>query len=37
MWMEPRAASGSRKAYADDERTWEVGPLRSTREAAERR
>jgi hypothetical protein len=28
--------SGSRKAYADDERTWEVGQLRNTCEVAER-
>lgn len=34
--MEPRDASGSRKAYADDARLWEVGQPRSTEEAAER-
>jgi hypothetical protein len=31
-----QAVSGSRKAYADDERLWEVGQTRSTYEAAER-
>src|SRR5689334_7061858 len=30
-----QTASGSRKAYADDERSWEVGQLRSTREVSE--
>ena len=31
----PQAASGSPRTHADDERTWEVGRLRSTGEAAE--
>src|SRR5215469_16266170 len=30
-----QTASGSRKAYADEEQTWEVGQLRSTGEVAE--
>ena len=33
--MVRRAASGSPRTYADDERPWEVGQPRSTREAAE--
>src|SRR5436190_19285140 len=32
-----QAASGSLRTYADDERSWEVGQVRSTGEAAERR
>ncbi len=32
-----QTASGSPRAHADDERSWEVGQVRSTREAAERR
>ena len=34
--MEPRDASGSHKAYADDGRSWDVGQPHSTEEAAER-
>ena len=31
LWPQgEQTASGSRKAYADDERKWEVGPLGST-------
>src|SRR5204862_7960310 len=32
-----QAAAGSLRTYADDERSWEVGQVRSTGEAAERR
>jgi hypothetical protein len=34
-WREPQAASGSRRTYADDERTGEAGRSHSTREVAE--
>src|SRR6266851_5033877 len=36
LWpRELQAASGSRRTYVDDERTWEVGQLYSTWEVAE--
>src|SRR5713226_5710666 len=33
--LRKQTASGSLRTNADDERSWEVGPIRNTREAAE--